>query len=122
MVDGAAVCGITERIARRIYAVFRRRQQEEPHFGHVARIVAQQHGFADVGAARSNDPTPSALRLLQDLNRAGKRDVPAEADALADRIDSMLPRGRITEVMPKSVAREERGDADLLHPVWRPTS
>ena len=30
-------------------------------------------------ASRSNDPTLAALRLLQDLNRAGKRDVPADA-------------------------------------------
>ena len=30
-------------------------------------------------AARSHDPTLSAIRLLQDLNRSGKRDVPADA-------------------------------------------
>lgn len=30
-------------------------------------------------AARANDPTLSALRLLHDLNKAGKRDVPADA-------------------------------------------
>ena len=30
-------------------------------------------------AARSNDPTLSAIRLLRDLNRSGKRDVPADA-------------------------------------------
>ncbi len=30
-------------------------------------------------AVRSNDPTLSALRLLQDLNRSGKRDIPADA-------------------------------------------
>ena len=30
-------------------------------------------------AARNHDPTLSAIKLLQDLNRAGKRDVPADA-------------------------------------------
>jgi len=30
-------------------------------------------------AARSHDPTLSAIRLLQELNRSGKRDVPADA-------------------------------------------
>jgi TnpA family transposase len=30
-------------------------------------------------AARANDPTVAALRLLADLNRSGKRDVPADA-------------------------------------------
>jgi hypothetical protein len=30
-------------------------------------------------AARSNDPTLSAIRLLQDLNRSGKRDIPSDA-------------------------------------------
>jgi hypothetical protein len=43
------------------------------------RCAPERQEALEPKAARSHDPTLSAIKLLRDLNRSGKRDVPADA-------------------------------------------